>query len=132
MTGVQTCALPISGSFAAFYVGFIEPQQVFGLDVSVQMVLVCIIGGIGTVTGPILGGVVLVLLSEALRSNLIAEGLFKLGLSETSATGAFLKENLAHAHVLIYGILVIVVILWMPDGFVGFIGARLRRKAAAS
>ena len=40
------------------------------------------------------------LLSEALRSNLIAQGLFTLGLSETSAAGAFLKENLAHAHVL--------------------------------
>jgi len=45
--------------------------------------------------------------------------------------GAFLKENLAHAHVLIYGVLVIVVILYMPEGFVGFAAARLRRKAAA-
>jgi branched-chain amino acid transport system permease protein len=97
----------------------------------VQVVLIAIIGGIGTVSGPLIGAVVLVLLSEALRSNLIAEGLFKLGLSETSAAGAFLKENLAHAHVLIYGILVIVVILYMPEGFVGFISARLRRKAAA-
>ena len=128
---ISAACTALAGSFAAFYVGFIEPQQVFGLDVSVQMVLVCIIGGIGTVTGPLLGAVVLVLLSEALRSNLIAQGLFKLGLSETSATGAFLKENLAHAHVLIYGLLVIVVILWMPDGLVGFISARLRRKAAA-
>jgi branched-chain amino acid transport system permease protein len=128
---ISAALTALAGSFAAFYVGFIEPQQVFGIDVSVQLVLVCIIGGIGTVTGPVLGAVVLVLLSEALRSNLIAQGLFKLGLSETSAVGAFLKENLAHAHVLIYGILVIVVILWMPDGFVGFIGARLRRKAAA-
>jgi branched-chain amino acid transport system permease protein len=106
---------------------------VFGLDVSVQMVLVAIIGGIGTVSGPLIGAVVLVLLSEALRSNLIAQGLFQLGLSEGSATGVFLKENLAHAHVLIYGILVIVVILYMPEGFVGFIAARLRlrRKEAA-
>ena len=128
---ISAACTALAGSFAAFYVGFIEPQQVFGLDVSVQMVLVCIIGGIGTVTGPLVGAVVLVLLSEALRSNLIAQGLFKLGLSETSATGAFLKENLAHAHVLIYGLLVIVVILWMPDGLVGFISARLRRKVAA-
>ena len=128
---ISAACTALAGSFAAFYIGFIEPQQVFGLDISVQMVLICIIGGIGTVTGPVLGAVVLVLLSESLRSNLIAHGLFKLGLSETSATGAFLKENLAHAHVLIYGILVIVVILWMPDGFVGFIAARLRRKAAA-
>lgn len=128
---ISAALTALAGSFAAFYVGFIEPQQVFGIDVSVQAVLICIIGGIGTVTGPILGAVVLVLLSEALRANLIAEALFKVGLSETSATGAFLKENLAHAHVLIYGILVIVVILYMPEGFVGFISARLRRKAVA-
>jgi branched-chain amino acid transport system permease protein len=128
---ISAACTALAGSFAAFYIGFIEPQQVFGIDVSVQVVLIAIIGGIGTVSGPLIGAVVLVLLSEALRSNLIAEGLFKLGLSETSAAGAFLKENLAHAHVLIYGILVIVVILYMPEGFVGFISARLRRKAAA-
>lgn len=104
---ISAACTALAGSFAAFYIGFIEPQQVLGLDVSVQPVLVCIIGGIGTVTGPVVGAAVLVLLSELLRSTL------------------------AQAHALIYGVLVIVVILWMPDGFVGFIGARLRRKAAA-
>ena len=127
---ISAACTALAGSFAAFYVGFIDPQAAFSLsDVSVQVVLICIIGGIGTVTGPLIGAVVLVLLSEALRSNLIAQGLFHLGLSETSPAGMFLKENLAHAHVLIYGILVIVVILFMPDGFVGFFGTRLRRKA---
>ncbi|MCA1829057.1 MAG: branched-chain amino acid ABC transporter permease [Myxococcales bacterium] len=127
---ISAACTALAGSFSAFYIGFIEPQAVFGLDVSVQVVLICIIGGIGTVTGPMIGAVVLVLLSEALRANLIAQGLFHLGLPETSATGMFLKENLAHAHVLIYGILVIVVILFMPDGFVGFFGTRLRRRAS--
>jgi branched-chain amino acid transport system permease protein len=105
---ISAACTALAGSFAAFYIGFIEPNQVLGLDVSVQPVLVSIIGGIGTVTGPVLGAAVLVLLSELLRSTM------------------------AQAHVLIYGILVIVVILWMPDGFVGFISARLRRKAAPS
>jgi branched-chain amino acid transport system permease protein len=127
---ISAALTALAGSFAAFYIGFIEPQAVFGLDVSVQVVLICIIGGIGTVSGPVVGAVVLVLLDEALRANLIAQGLFKLGLSETSATGAFLKENLAHAHVLIYGILVVLVILYMPEGLVGFFSARWRRKAA--
>jgi branched-chain amino acid transport system permease protein len=127
---ISAALTALAGSYAAFYVGFIEPQQVFGIDVSVQLVLIAIIGGIGTVTGPMVGAVVLVLLSEALRANLIAQGLFNLGLSETSAAGVFLKENLAHAHVLIYGILVVVVILFMPDGFVGFAAARLRKRTA--
>jgi len=104
--GISAACTALTGSFAAFYVSFIEPQGVFGIDVSIQMVLTCIIGGIGTVTGPLVGAVVLVLLSEWLRASL------------------------AQAHLLVYGVLVIVVILAMPDGFVGFVAHRLRRKAA--
>ena len=103
---ISAACTALAGSFAAFYVGFIEPQGVFGIEVSIQMVLTCIIGGIGTVAGPVIGAVVVVLLSEALRASL------------------------SSAHLLVYGVLVIIVILTMPDGFVGFIGQRLRRKAA--
>jgi len=102
---ISAACTALVGSFAAFYVGFIEPQAVFGLDVSIQMVLIAIIGGIGTVAGPVLGAVVLVLISEVFRTSL------------------------AQAHLLVYGILVIVVILLMPEGFLGFIYQRLRRKA---
>ena len=105
--GISAACTALAGSFAAFYFGsFIEPQAVFGIDVSIQLVLTCIIGGIGTVTGPLFGAVVLVLLSEALRASL------------------------AQAHLLVYGVLVILVILTMPDGIVGFVVQRLRRKAA--
>jgi len=104
---ISAACTALAGSFAAFYVGFIEPQGVFGIEVSIQMVLTCIIGGIGTVAGPVIGAVVVVLLSEALRASL------------------------SSAHLLVYGVLVIIVILTMPDGFVGFIAQRLRRKAAA-
>jgi branched-chain amino acid transport system permease protein len=104
---ISAACTALAGSFAAFYIGFIEPQGVFGIEVSIQMVLTCIIGGIGTVAGPVIGAVVVVLLSEVLRASL------------------------SSAHLLVYGVLVIVVILTMPDGFVGFIAQRLRRKAAA-
>jgi branched-chain amino acid transport system permease protein len=105
--GISAACTALVGSFAAFYVGFIEPNQVFGIDVSIQMVLTAIIGGIGTVGGPVIGAVVLVLISEGLRASI------------------------SQAHLLVYGILVIVVILLMPDGFLGFIAHRLRRKEAA-
>lgn len=103
---ISAACTALVGSFAAFYVGFIEPNQVFGIDVSIQMVLIAIIGGIGTVAGPVLGAVILVLISEGLRTTV------------------------AQAHLLVYGVLVIVVILVMPEGFLGFISQRLRRKAA--
>jgi branched-chain amino acid transport system permease protein len=122
----------LAGAFYAVYIGFIDPGTVLGLDVSVQFVLVCIIGGIGTVAGPIVGSVVLVLLDEALRANLIAAGLFKLHLlDEDSRAGLFLKENLAHAHLLIYGIMVVVVILYMPQGIWGFVRQRFLARGRA-
>ncbi len=111
----------LAGSLYAIYVGFIDPTTVLALDLSVQIVLICIIGGIGTIYGPVIGALVLIPLSEALRSNMIAEGLIKSGLvSAESGVGTFLTENLSHAHVLIYGILVVIVILYMPDGVLGF------------
>ncbi len=124
----------LAGSFYAIYVGFVDPTTVLSLDLSVQIVLVCIIGGIGTIYGPVVGAIALVPLSEALRSNVIAEGIFKTGFVDpASATGTFLKENLAHAHVLIYGILVVIVILFMPEGVLGFIrklGSRMKKGKA--
>jgi branched-chain amino acid transport system permease protein len=103
---------------------------VLALDLSVQIVMICIIGGIGTIVGPVVGAALLVPLSEALRSNAITDALIKAGVvSAESKVGAFLKENLSHAHVLIYGILVVIVILFMPDGVLGFfrkLGARRR------
>jgi branched-chain amino acid transport system permease protein len=112
----------LAGSLYAVYVGFIDPGTVLGLDLSVQILMIGIIGGVGTILGPVIGALVLVPLSEALRSNVIAQGLINSGLvGEGSAVGAFLKENLAHAHVLIYGILVVIVILFMPDGVLGFV-----------
>lgn len=131
----KNCALIISaaftslaGSFYAIFVKFVDPSTVLPLDLSVQIVLISIIGGIGTIFGPVIGSLVLVPLSEALRSNVIAQGLINSGLvSEESGVGVFLKEHLAHAHVLIYGILVVIVILFMPEGVLGY----FKKMAAA-
>jgi len=104
---ISAACTALAGSFAAFYIGFIEPQQVFGIDVSVDMVLVALIGGVGTVTGPLVGGIVLVLLNEGLRAA------FEQG------------------HLLVRGVLMIIAILLMPDGVVGVLAQRFRRKAVA-
>ncbi len=119
----------LAGSFYAIYIGFIDPPTVLALDISVQIVLICIIGGIGTIWGPVIGSLVLVPLSEALRSNMISQMIFKVGIaSEESGVGIFLKEHLSHAHALIYGILVVVVILFMPDGVLGWVKKLLAKK----
>lgn len=125
----------LAGAFYGLYVGFIDPATLLSTDVSIQFMLIAIIGGIGTIGGPVVGALVLVPLSEALRSNLITDLLVGAGLvEETSRTGMFLREHLAHAHALIYGLLVIATILFMPEGVLGYVRkllARRRRPAVA-
>ena len=122
----------LAGTLYGLYVGFIDPATTLGLDISVQIVMTAIIGGIGTILGPVIGAALLVPLSEALRSNVITDALIKAGVvSADSKVGAFLKENLAHAHVLIYGILVVIVILFMPEGVLGFFRRAARKRRTA-
>jgi branched-chain amino acid transport system permease protein len=122
-----------AGSVFALYVRFIDPNIVFSLpDVSVQMVLICIIGGIGTILGPVVGAVVMVLLGETLRSPkwLVQVGL----LGDESPVVAFIEQRLSNAHVLFYGVLVVLVVLFAPDGFLGLLRtavARVKKRLAA-
>ncbi|AIT25299.1 hypothetical protein D558_0611 [Bordetella holmesii 44057] len=53
--------------FFAMYVGFIDPESMFSLTMSVQVVLVTILGGVGTLVGPWLGAALLLPLSEGTR-----------------------------------------------------------------
>src|SRR5262249_27884941 len=85
----------LAGSLFAFYTSHIEPDTTFHIEKSVEMALVSIIGGLGTIAGPVVGAVVLTLLAEGLRS-------------------LFLQ-----AHLLAYGVLVIAVVLFLPEGILG-------------
>jgi len=93
-----------AGAFYGLYTGFIDPNNTLTTDISVQMVLICIIGGIGTILGPVVGALVVVPLSELLRATV------------------------GQVHALIYGVLVVLVILFMPDGILGYVRKLVTRK----
>lgn len=97
---ISAAVTAAAGAFYANYFLFVDPTIVLPLAVSVEIVLIGIIGGLGTVSGPVLGAILLRLSSELFRS-VTAETKF---------------EN---ASLLIYGLLLIVVILFMPDGLMG-------------
>jgi len=141
LTAYKSMALAISAAFTAaaggvwaLYVKFIDPNLAFSLgDVSVWMVLICIIGGIGTTMGPVVGAVVLVLLDRTLRNPkwLVAVGV----LGDESQVVSFIQERLGSAHQLVYGVLVVLVILFAPDGILGVLRGwwgRLRRRSSAA
>ena len=134
LTLYKSAALAISaaltawaGGFYAMFVKFIDPNIVFGLDVSVGIVLICIIGGIGTILGPVIGAMVLVPLSEILRNP---KGLVQIGvLPPDSSIVTFIEAHFSNAHLLVYGILVVVVILFAPDGVLGVIKSLFQKAA---
>jgi len=130
--GISAVFTALAGGLYGVYVGFIDPSTVLPLDLSVQIVMICLIGGIGTIFGPVIGALVLVPLSEALRSNMLTDALIKAGVvNAESPVGLFMKEHLSQAHMLIYGVLVVIVILYMPRGVLGFLSRFSKRKAAA-
>jgi branched-chain amino acid transport system permease protein len=109
----------MAGALYMNYMGFIDPHVVFSLhDYSVMAILVAIVGGVGTVYGPAVGAFVMVALQEAFRSGFF--GLFKwLGAVSGSESLVGVAKILTQAHVLGFGVLVVLVILVLPNGIVG-------------
>lgn len=88
----------IGGTFYAQYYLIVEEESAFGTGISIAILLGPIIGGVGTVIGPILGGAILEFLSEITRNLL----------------GAY-----SGVHLMIYGIILIFVIIFLPNGILG-------------
>lgn len=89
----------IAGGFYAQYYLFVDPLATLGLTLSVQIAIVAIVGGLGTLAGPTVGALVLIPATEAIRS----------------AVGV----NAPGVHLVAYGAVLIVVMLWMPRGIMG-------------
>ena len=96
------------GTFYAQYVLFIDPESVFPLSLSILICLVAVLGGVGTLWGPLLGAAVLIPLGEVTRIYL-------------GGTGKALD-------LVIYGALIMVISVVQPAGLVGML--RRRRRAA--
>ncbi len=98
----------VAGVFFAFYYNNLFPEQVFGISRSIELILAPIIGGIGTLFGPVLGAFVLTGLSEGMTELLHA-----LGFDVPGAKQVF------------YGICLLVVIVVLPDGIWPWLSRRL-------
>jgi branched-chain amino acid transport system permease protein len=108
-----------AGGFYALFVKFIDPDTVFGLDVSVQILLTCIVGGIGTLLGPALGAFLLVPLSEVLRNP---KGLAQLGLVASDSTFVqVIEQHFSNAHSFVYGLLLVLIVSFAPEGLAGLL-----------
>ena len=98
---VSAALTSLGGVFYAQYILFIEPYSEFSLDLSIQFALVPMIGGMGTAVGPIIGSFVLTPLQELLR--------------------AWLGGKYSGLHLVIYGCILMLVVIFMPQGILGLI-----------
>jgi branched-chain amino acid transport system permease protein len=99
----------VAGVFFAFYYNNLFPEQVFHISRSIEIILAPIIGGIGTLFGPVLGAFVLTGLSEAMTEILHA-----LGIEVPGAKQVF------------YGVCLLVVVMALPDGIWPWLAKRLK------
>jgi branched-chain amino acid transport system permease protein len=97
----------LAGAFYANYIFYLHPNSLFGMSMSIELILRPIVGGLGTLFGPIVGSVILTPLSEISRAY-------------------FAKGGLEGLHLILYGVVAILVVLFMPKGIIVYVKRLLR------
>ncbi len=97
----------VAGGLYAWRLSYIDPSSAFPLSYEVRTILMSIFGGAGTVLGPLLGGIVLTIVGEVLWAKF------------------------AELHLLLFGSLIVLVLLFMPEGLIPLLRRRLPRKEGA-
>jgi branched-chain amino acid transport system permease protein len=92
----------IGGTYAHIY-GFVSPEGSFSLNFTLLPIAMALLGGMHSTWGPVVGAVLLGVVSE------------------------FLKLKIPYGHLLVYGIIIVITILFFPQGIVGTIGKRLKK-----
>jgi branched-chain amino acid transport system permease protein len=108
VTALSAALTAMGGFFYAQYVLFIDPASVFTINVSIQIALLAIIGGLGTAAGPIVGSLVMTPLDGVLS--------------------AFLGGG---PRLIAYGMVLLLAVLLAPHGIVGTWRARQARRRPA-
>ena len=85
----------VAGGFYAMYLRYIDPDAVFSISLSVEMVFIAVVGGLTTVFGPLIGAIFLVTLGETFREHFLV------------------------GHLIFYGAFMMVAIRYMPEGIWG-------------
>ncbi len=97
----------IAGTFYAQYVLYIEPPSVLPLMLSIQVCLIAVLGGTGTIAGPLIGACVLIPMAEYTRVYLAVKEVAGL--------------DLRGLHLIVYGALIVIIAVFQPAGLMGLV-----------
>ncbi|MBY6706137.1 branched-chain amino acid ABC transporter permease [Rhodococcus sp. BP-241] len=112
-----SCALTaVAGAYYVQYYFFVGPEQAFGSAVSVEAIVPAVIGGIGTIWGPVLGAAVIGPLSELINELL----------RNPPAFLEFLQGSIG-LDVAVYSVILILIVIFLPKGIFGTIRERWRK-----
>ena len=96
---ISSAITGVAGSALYLNLSYIKPTVGFGIDWTVSMVFIAVIGGMGTIEGPIIGAIIFVILRQLLY-------------------------NFSGFSMLILGIIAVVMILVAPKGIMGLINKK--------
>jgi branched-chain amino acid transport system permease protein len=99
----------LAGTFYTQYIYFIDPATAFSFNISIEAALVSIVGGIGTLWGPLIGTVLLETTSTLLQS--------------------WLGSTVGGIQLTVYSLILMAVILWRPTGLMGMFNEARQRFA---
>lgn len=103
---ISTFFTGIGGVLYAQYIMYIDPSSVFNMNVSVQLGIITILGGLGAVLGPLVGSMIITPLDIFLRS--------------------WFGQSYAGLNYIIYGALLIIMIRKAPEGIVGWFQEKIK------
>lgn len=106
---ISSAMTAVSGVFFAFYYNNLFPEQIFHISRSIEIILGPVIGGVGTLFGPVLGAAVLTLLSEGITESLAAFGWDIPGIKQV-----------------FYGVVLLAVVMFLPHGIWPALAKRLK------
>lgn len=91
------------GAVYSYSVGYFTTYTLFRIDFSLNMIVYSLIGGLGTLFGPVIGAAIMLTVTQVLLSRLL------------------------EVHLLITGLIVVAIVLLMPNGIIGTVRNHLRR-----
>lgn len=111
---VSAALTAVGGAFYVQYFFFVDPDLAFGASVSIQILLPAIVGGIGTIWGPVVGSLIITVLGQGSTALVRSPPAFLEALQGASGLD-----------VVIYGALIVLVVLFLPRGVFGTLRERL-------
>ena len=97
----------VAGGFYGLYFRYVDPDAVFPIALSVEMVFIAVVGGLATVEGPVIGAIFLVSIGELFRERFLV------------------------GHLIFYGLFMMLTIRYLPEGIWGGVRRAFSSHASA-